>query len=126
MGIPWNPYHPTCKALIGQAKRLVNPPIDPVTEDKPKGLEVEDVKKAVLYALSEIRKERPDFVATSFAILQWQNKKGRTYYDAATDIPPAPPMYEKLAFREWCRNYAMQALTPEQTIAIGLTMVDKK
>jgi len=93
-GEQWNYNHPTCRMLLRMFKNLLNP-------DSGAGLPLKYVQLAIEYAVKEMRQSNPQFIPTNPNIISWTSKNGKSFYDAATDIPDAPPIYEKIAYQSW-------------------------
>lgn len=103
-GDEWSYNHPTCRMLLKQAKDLVNPTGD----GNP--LDTNDVKRAILAVTDHMRQSKPHWKPNNLYVIQWQTKDGKTFFDAANEIPPMPPIYEKVSVLAWLDRYGDRAL----------------
>lgn len=100
LGEPWDYRSPLCRRALGEAKRLLSPSKDPVTGEEAPPLSASRLRRALALMVQYGQKPR-----TLYAVLHARAPDGRSWYEYVDTPPPAPPIYDLIAVREWALEH---------------------
>jgi len=103
---------------LKHAQLLVNPPPDPITGDKQQGVSAEDVKRAIIAVIRDRRRTHPNWTPHNLLCVTWQTRDGKSYFEQANEVPPPPPLYERIAFLDWLDRYGDRAFSADRLAEI--------